>query len=35
MVLNLCRDSKFDSIPSFSLKKGLNEQTENIDLTYW
>ena len=35
MTLNLCRDTKFDSIPSFGLKQKDSQQSEHLDLSYW
>lgn len=35
MTLNLCRDAKFDSIPSFGLKQKDSQQSEHLDLSYW
>lgn len=35
MVLNMCRDEKFDLIPSFGLKNEQRKSDEHLDLTYW
>jgi hypothetical protein len=35
MVLNLCRDSNFDSIPSYVIQRTGRSESDNIDLSYW
>ena len=35
MVLNMCRDSTFDTIPSYSIQRSIEESDKSIDLSYW